>query len=128
MTVLLDLVDEIFYQMPLFAQIGIIFPRLLAIGPGWDHWPSPLFLNLLQKISCIIGLVTNPMLTGEPGHQGFGWYCHSLSACHAEEQRILQRIHTHMDLGTKAPSTAAQGLRGLSTVFLTHLPHKDGHG
>ena len=105
---MLDFVEEAFGQVPLLAQVAVIFPLFFAVLAGWDHRFGFFLRNLLQEIIRIIRAIRNHPLKIKIGNQVIGLGdVMLLPAGQKKPQRLAQGIYTGVDLGAEpAPATS----------------------
>ena len=128
MTKMLDLVEKALDQRPFPVAPGVILTRRFTILARRNDWDCPLLDDEGNELITIESAVCQHIVPNLLAQQRF-----TLGALVAfapgqdEVQGITQSIDFGMDFGAKPAPTAPQGLRVLSTLFLTPPPHTDGH-
>ena len=124
--IVLDLVDEAFHQVPLSVEASIVGLGFLTVGAWRYDRTHASFQDVLAKLTGIIPLVGNHVLSGMIGDQPLGLGdVVLLPPSQDEPQGIAQGIHAHVDLGAEPAAAPAQGL-GRLAAFLGGAPAAQG--
>ena len=125
-TVVLELADEAFHQMPLTIPVAVILPWLFRALMRRDHrFCSTPNYHLNQRLARIPS-IGDDALEGQSLHQRWGvWAVMALASTQMDAQRIAQAIDQKMQLGAEASSTSSQRLLMLRAVFFFRQGNRD---
>lgn len=120
-TILLDLVDETFHQMPLFVNVLVIRAGFLPLGSRWNnHFGFGVVTDHVDELIRIIALVANQSLEMQVDHQRLRLRdVVALPSGQQQAQRIAQSIDTDVNFGADATTTRAYRVLRLAAVFFT---------
>ena len=126
MPIMFNFVDEALHQVTLFIKMLIVFAYHLSVRAGWNYGYPSLAENNLEKARCIIGLVSNHILTWIMSNQGLRLGdVMVLAASQLKAQGVAQGIHAQVDFGAEPASAPAQSL-GLLTSLFEEAPAAQG--
>ena len=119
MSIMFDLVDEAFHQMPLPIYMGIVDPLLFPVGPRRYHRCRASLPDHRHEGIGVVTLVSKDKGANVPSYQ-----CLPLGDVVAlpsgklEAQGVAQSVHADVDFGAEPTSATAQGLGLLAAPFL----------
>ena len=115
---MLDFADKALNQMSLPITPLVVLTRRFGVSLRRDHCFRTAGGDFIQKIVRAVAAVGQHILELKVNNQIVCFdNIMALSSGQIQAQRIAQAIHSHMDFGAEAASTASQGLCLLSAVF-----------
>ena len=115
----LQLLEQVFYQMPLLIKPPVTCPPVSGIFSGGDGWISTPFPDILDELTAVISPVSKYIAAAEINmvkHRDRIIYIVALPFAYHKINRIAIGIYNGMDFG--AGSSAAVSNRSGSPPFL----------